>query len=62
MIKCDLCVDRTRAGEPPACVAACPTGALEFAELDDYLRRRRREAIRRIAETRAGVEAAAERT
>jgi len=62
MIKCDLCVSRTRAGEPPACVAACPTGALAFVEMDDYLRRRRREAIRRIAETRAWAEAAAEQT
>ncbi len=62
MIKCDLCVDRTRAGEPPACVAACPTGALEFVELDDYLRRRRREAIRRIGENLATAGAAAKQT
>lgn len=26
--KCDLCVDRLRAGEAPACAQACPTGAI----------------------------------
>jgi carbon-monoxide dehydrogenase iron sulfur subunit len=28
VIKCDLCADRQQAGEGPACVEACPTGAL----------------------------------
>ena len=31
-IKCDLCPERTAAGEDPACVWACPTGALEFRD------------------------------
>ena len=62
MIKCDLCIERTEAGQPPACVAACPTGALEFVELNDYLRRRRREAVRRISENRADADAAAKQT
>ena len=53
MIKCDLCVERTEAGELPACVAACPTGALKFVELDEHLRRRRREAVRRTSQVRA---------
>jgi ferredoxin len=45
MIKCDLCIERTRAGEEPACVAACPTGALRFVDVDvdGDVRRRRRE-------------------
>ncbi len=50
MIKCDMCIERTEASEPPACVAACPTGALRFEELDDYLRQRRRQAAQRVAE------------
>jgi len=54
MIKCDLCFERTRAGQEPACVAACPTGALEFVEIDEALRRRRRQAVRRLAESLAG--------
>ncbi|HXF62354.1 MAG TPA: 4Fe-4S dicluster domain-containing protein [Caldilineaceae bacterium] len=28
--KCDFCAERTLAGEEPACVAACPNGALRF--------------------------------
>ena len=56
MIKCDLCLKLTEAGqeEPqPACVAACPTGALRFEEVTEYLRRRRRQAVERLA---AGAE------
>lgn len=30
MAKCDLCVERRRAGREPACVTACPTGALDW--------------------------------
>ncbi len=41
-IKCDLCIELTEAGEDPACVSACPTGALKFVELDDFLRDQRR--------------------
>lgn len=48
MIKCDLCIDRTEAGEEPACVAACPTKALRFVELDEHLRRRRREVAEKL--------------
>lgn len=52
MTKCDQCVDRTQAGEEPACVAACPTGALRFVELNDWLRQRRHRAAARVAEAR----------
>jgi len=48
LIKCDLCVARTEAGEQPACVEACPTGALGFAELDDELRERRRDIAEKV--------------
>ena len=44
MIKCDMCIERTEAGELPACVSACPTGALKFQEIDAWLKNRRRQA------------------
>lgn len=31
-MKCDMCMDRIEEGEEPACVAACPTNALQFGE------------------------------
>ena len=37
--KCDLCLSRIRADLPPACVKACPTGALTFGDRDDMIRR-----------------------
>ena len=32
VMKCDLCIDRLREGKVPACVEACPHGALSFGE------------------------------
>jgi len=31
-LKCDLCIERTKAGQEPACVEACPTGALKLVD------------------------------
>jgi len=33
--KCHLCLDRTRKGKKPACVATCLTGARFYGDLDD---------------------------
>lgn len=38
MTKCDFCIDDVRSGGTPACVAACPTRALAFGEIDDLER------------------------
>lgn len=35
--KCTMCLDRIRGGRKPACVASCPTGAMEFGERKDIL-------------------------
>lgn len=35
--KCMFCIQRQRAGELPACVANCPTGALKFGRRDALL-------------------------
>ena len=32
MIKCDLCIERTKSGQEPACVEACPTKALQLVD------------------------------
>ena len=36
--KCDLCLSRIQADLPPACVKACPTGALTFGDKDGMLK------------------------
>jgi anaerobic dimethyl sulfoxide reductase subunit B (iron-sulfur subunit) len=38
MTKCDFCRDELRAGDIPACVAACPTRALNIGEFDELKR------------------------
>lgn len=35
--KCDLCAERVEAGELPACVSSCPTGALQIVEVEDQV-------------------------
>lgn len=35
MTKCNLCYDALANGEPPTCVAACPTRALQFGEREE---------------------------
>src|SRR3989304_4126272 len=44
--KCDMCYERQLAGQLPACVEACPTGATLCGERDDLIA----EAERRVAE------------
>ena len=47
MEKCTFCIQRTREGENPACVEACPTGARVFGNLLDP-----NSDIRKIIETK----------
>ena len=37
MSKCDMCLDRVHNGLLPACVSACPTGAMNFGDREDML-------------------------
>ncbi len=38
VVKCDGCVERVRRGRLPACVEACPTGALLFGKPQDIIK------------------------
>ena len=42
VLKCDLCIERTKIGEQPACVEACPTKALKLADKDQSALDKRR--------------------
>ena len=45
--KCDLCLERTDAGQEPACAASCPTGALQYKELEQLTAERRKKAAKK---------------
>jgi len=53
-IKCDQCLDRQAAGELPACVAACPTHALQFVTADEVAKDERRLAAVSVVTTLTG--------
>ncbi len=44
--KCDFCIDRIDNGLAPACVSACPTGALKYGERSEL----EKEALARVEE------------
>ena len=41
--KCDFCIERQKAGNIPACVEACKTGALEFGDMNTLVRQNRKD-------------------
>ncbi len=46
VLKCDLCVDRLKVGQRPACAEACHTGALRYQDLDDMTKEKRAQTLR----------------
>jgi carbon-monoxide dehydrogenase iron sulfur subunit len=44
MVKCDLCIERAKAGQEPACVEACPTKALKLGSEEELATGKRRRA------------------
>ena len=54
-MKCTLCHDRTSNGLDPACVTACATGAIQYGDRSDLLRKgaARVEELRRAGSRRA---------
>jgi carbon-monoxide dehydrogenase iron sulfur subunit len=41
VLKCDLCYEKTAAGEAPACVQGCPVGALQFISVEELIKKKR---------------------
>lgn len=55
IIKCDLCQERTKEGKQPACVEACPTGALTFIEIEKIGKQKREEFLVSLAKSEERV-------
>lgn len=45
-LKCDLCIERLKVGEQPACASACHTGALVFVSEEALVKDKRKAALR----------------
>lgn len=48
VLKCDLCIERTRMGEQPACVEACPTKALKLVDVKEWSANKRKLAAQEL--------------
>jgi carbon-monoxide dehydrogenase iron sulfur subunit len=48
MVKCDLCIERAKAGQEPACVEACPTGALKLGSEKELAAGKRQRAAQEL--------------
>lgn len=53
VMKCDLCAALAADGGGPSCVAACPTKALHFGEIEEVAKEARRRAARQMLEAMA---------
>ena len=49
IVKCDLCIERTKVGELPACIVTCPTGALKYEEPSELVHNKRQSAAKQAA-------------
>ena len=47
--KCTMCVQRVSKGMEPACVCACPSGAIYFGDINEVPQRMRKERLQRRA-------------
>lgn len=56
-LKCDLCLHRLEAGEMPACVTACPTGALTCPNAEDVAAERLLSTARTMVEAHRSAKA-----
>jgi carbon-monoxide dehydrogenase iron sulfur subunit len=48
--KCDMCMERQKEGELPACVAACPTKALQLKKVSEVVSSKRKKAAKDLVE------------
>jgi len=54
IIKCDQCFERVAQGKLPACVEGCPSGALEYKDLDKVSAEKRQACLLQIERSTVG--------
>jgi len=42
VVKCDMCIERLKEGQEPACVASCPMYAIKFVDAEQYAQEKRK--------------------
>jgi len=52
MIKCDLCLDRSKEELPPACVELCPSGAILYGDLDKIIEESKSSTMKMLRDKR----------
>ena len=52
MTKCDLCAERASDGLLPACVELCPTGAIEYGEYDDIVKKSKSRSMKLLRDSK----------
>lgn len=50
VLRCDMCFERLKKNQLPACVMGCPTKALKFKSLDEITGKKRKEFLVNITE------------
>lgn len=51
VIKCDMCFERLKAGNLPACVIACPSKALKFKTVEEISKEKRKKYLVNITQS-----------
>lgn len=57
VVKCDQCFERVQNGGLPACVTACPTGALEYKTVEEAVAEKRDASLLQIERALTGGDA-----
>lgn len=60
VLKCDFCIERQEEGLEPACVSACPTGAIQVRSLDEVAQEARRRTAQSLLVSFKGASPQAE--
>lgn len=56
IIKCDLCIERLKVGENPACIQGCPTKAIKLIPIEEIAKIKKREFLINFKKGKKAIE------